>query len=143
MLPSGAAGVTLISLPFLLLLYVLGIILASYFRPRASEKRWLATHGKRISATVVKIDLRPWRVRGAQGYYYSVQARWEDQKTGKVHLVESGWVPRAYLKSSENPSLSRDIAPGEPIEVLTDPNDPDHAMIAALPPKISTYYGEY
>jgi hypothetical protein len=125
------------------ILFVVVFFVSYYFRPRASEKRWLTTHGKRVSATVAKIDMHPQGTRAGMIYEYSVQARWQDRETGQVHLVRSGWVPHSYLKPYGNPSLSRTIAPGEPIEVLVDPKDADHALIAALPPLIYRKYGRY
>ena len=125
----------------LLLTFICFVLLFNYFSPTASEKRWFARYGKLVDATVVKIDMR----RGYAGYvtafYYSVQARWEDAKTGKPHHVSSAWVCRSSLKRRENPNLARDVAPGEPIKVLVDPRNPEHAMIASLLPK--TYEGAW
>lgn len=126
-----------------ILLTFLFFVLFNYTCPKASEKRWFATHGKRISAVVVKIDMRPQGTYTGIIYYYSVRARWKDSETGKTYLVKSGWVPRPYLKPDGNPLLSHKIAPGDSIEVLFDPHDPEHAMIATLPPIIYSNYSYY
>lgn len=114
---------------------ILVVALVYYFRPGASDMRWLTRHGKRTSAIIVKIDQLLAGSRGDLTYRYRVYAIWKNKQTGKTHTVESALVPGAYLKSDGNPSLSRDIVAGESVEVLVDPSNPERAMIAGLPPK--------
>jgi hypothetical protein len=137
MIPGDTSGAFFYIL-VLVLIWIIFIELFHYFRPRAAEKRWFLQHGKRVTATIEKIEQG--KLSGVQPWvpitdYYSVYARWRDQK-GRVHIVESDGVPLAYLHKSTNPALSRDIVAGERIQVLVDPNDPEHAMIADLPPKM-------
>lgn len=138
-IPTGVS--VIIYVLILLLFAVCFILLSIYFSPTACEKRWFARYGKLVDATVVKIDMRRGYAGYATAFYYSVQARWKDMRTGKHHLVSSGWVCRSSIKKRENPNLARDVAPGEPIKVLFDPRNPEHAMIVSLLPK--TYEGEW
>jgi hypothetical protein len=136
-IPTGSAVIVYILI--LLLSCVCFMLLFNYFSPTACEIRWFARHGKLVEATVVKIDMCKAYAGYATAFYYRVQARWQDMRTGKHHLVASGWVCRSSIKKSANPDLPRDIAPGEPIKVLVDPRNPEHAMIVSLLPK--TYEG--
>jgi hypothetical protein len=136
-IPTGVS--VIIYVLILLLFAVCFMLLSIYFSPTACEMRWFARHGKLVDATVVKIDMCRAYAGYATAFYYSVQARWKDMRTGKLHLVSSGWVCRSSIKKRENPNLPRDIAPGEPIKVLVDPRNPEHAMIVSLLPK--TYEG--
>lgn len=138
-IPTGIGAI--IYILTLLLFSVCFILLFNYFSPTACELRWFARYGKRVDATVVKIDMRRGYAGYATAFYYSVQARWKDARTGKHHLVSSAWVGRSSLKKRENPNLARDVAPGEPVKVLVDPRNPEHAMIASLLPK--TYEGAW
>jgi hypothetical protein len=136
-IPTGSSAI--IYILTLLLFFISFVLLFNYFSPTACELRWFARYGKLVDATVVKIDMRRGYAGYATAFYYSVQARWKDVRTGKHHLVSSAWVCRSSLKKRDNPNLSRDIAPGEPIKVLVDPRNPEHAMIVSLLPK--TYEG--
>jgi hypothetical protein len=136
-IPTGCA--VIIYVLILLLSSVCFLLLFNYFSPTACELRWFARYGKLVDATVVKIDMCRASAGYATAFYYSVQARWKDVRTGRHHLVSSGWVCRSSIKRSANPQLVRDIAPGEPIKVLVDPRNPEHAMIVSLLPK--TYEG--
>lgn len=138
-IPTGIG--VIIYILILLLSCVCFMLLFNYFSPTACETRWFARYGKLVDATVVKIDMRRGYTGYATAFYYSVQARWKDVRTGKHHLVSSAWVCRSSLKKRENSNLPRDVAPGEPIKVLVDPRNPEHAMIASLLPK--TYEGEW
>ena len=105
--------VALLVLAGLAVLFAIGGVvysLRSYFRVRKVRR-----HGKRVAATVTRIDME--YVLSIRGYTTSffVYAEWEDPETHTVYHFKSD-AGGAYLPFNH--------PPGSKIDVLIDPRNP-------------------
>jgi hypothetical protein len=106
--------VALVVLSGLVVILAIGGIVYSvlaFFRVRDVRR-----HGKRIVATVTKIDMEYVRLT-RRGYTTSffVHSEWEDPETRTIYHFKSG---------AGGPSLPFTHPPGSSIDVLIDPRDP-------------------